>query len=222
MNEAGGHDGTHGARAGFTIVELFMVLATVAVLVAISLPVLATKYSRSSRINCAYNMKHLVLAFKTWELDNGDRFPMGVSTNMGGAMEWTSGANLAPQFQVMSNELSTPKILVCPNDGDRPYATNFATLTDENISYFLNVEAVDDTFPSLLLSGDGNITNARLPASRIVKLSPGETIGWNEKVHQRQGFILLCDGSVGQFASGRMPAAKNTARLVVPPPAGAK
>lgn len=222
MNEAAFNGGHYGRRAGFTIVELFIVLAVVAVLLALFLPAVMRSRQPAARINCVNHLKQSGLACKTWALDNGDKFPMGVSTNMGGAMEPSSDTYLAAQFQVMSNELSTPKILVCPNDAKRAYATNFATLKDENISYFLNVDAADDT-PESLLSGDGNITNTPIAGTRIVKLSPGETVGWNQKLHQFKGNILLCDGSVGQFLnprrSGRqVPVSTNTARLVVPPP----
>src|SRR5881296_3603291 len=41
---------------------------------------------------------------------------------------------------LLSNELVTPKILVCRSD-KRPAATNFATLRDVNVSYFTGLNA---------------------------------------------------------------------------------
>ena len=42
----------------------------------------------------------------------------------------------------MSNELNTPKILVCPADRKRTVAASFATgFGNANISYFLNAAA---------------------------------------------------------------------------------
>jgi hypothetical protein len=47
-------------------------------------------------------------------------------------------SNAAQHFQVMSNELSTPRILVCPKDRSRKPATAFANLQTNNVSYRLH------------------------------------------------------------------------------------
>ena len=44
-------------------------------------------------------------------------------------------SNPARIFQVMSNELGTPKILVCPADSKRQPALNFQSLQPANVSY---------------------------------------------------------------------------------------
>jgi len=79
------------------------------------------------RINCANNLKQVGLAFRTWAIDNDGRFPMQVSVTNGGTMELVSSGLVFPHFQVMSNELSTPKILFCRADTQRTNANNFAT-----------------------------------------------------------------------------------------------
>jgi hypothetical protein len=67
----------------------------------------------------------------------------------------------------MSNELSTPKILVCPSDSGRNAATNFTsqfrtatgtpnTTAASFVSYFVGGDAID-TLPQTILTGDGNI-----------------------------------------------------------------
>ena len=101
-------------------------------------------WGRSSRLGCDNNLKQIGLAFRTWAIDNGDQFPFNVSTNAGGTMEFcATGAdgfdsNAALHFQVMSNELSTPRILVCPKDWSRKPATVFANLQANNVSYRLH------------------------------------------------------------------------------------
>ena len=57
-------------------------------------------------------------------------------------MEFNTGADTFRHFQVMSNELSTPKILVCPAD-TRVAAANFVRLKNQNVSYFVGLEASD-------------------------------------------------------------------------------
>jgi len=122
----------------FSVTELLIAITCLVVLLeAIFLPALARSKARSSRIGCANNMKQIALAFQTWSLDNNDHFPMQVSVTNGGTLELVASGIVYQHFQVMSNELSTPKILNCPKDEKRSYATNFAVdLTDKNVSYF--------------------------------------------------------------------------------------
>ena len=54
-------------------------------------------------------------------------------------MEFNTGADTFRHFQVMSNELSTPKILACPAD-TRAAANNFFRLKNQNVSYFVGLE----------------------------------------------------------------------------------
>ena len=54
-----------------------------------------------------------------------------------GARIWAgdNSNHLADNFLCMSNELSTPKFLICPSDKIRKPADNWATFTTNNCSY---------------------------------------------------------------------------------------
>src|ERR1017187_9579944 len=73
---------------------------------------------KAQRITCVNNLKQIGLSFRIWALDNDGHFPFNVSTNSGGTMEFCAmgpdgfDRNAALHFQVMSNELSTPLLLV--------------------------------------------------------------------------------------------------------------
>jgi prepilin-type processing-associated H-X9-DG protein len=193
----------------------------VLVTVAIFLPTLARSKARSSRVGCTNCLKQIGLGFRTWALDNDGLFPMRESITNGGTMELVSSGSVSPHFQVMSNELSTPRILVCPNDTHRMYATSFhSNLKDTNLSYFINVDAVVENGSSPLC-GDRNLTNKAPAGSRFVCLSGTPAIGWTREIHGKKGNLCFADGSVNGIINGAVGSAVHipdgvTNRLAVP------
>jgi prepilin-type N-terminal cleavage/methylation domain-containing protein len=224
---------TRGSRA-FTLTELLVVIFVVAVMVALILPMLAAA-KRGGGPNCANMLKQIGLSFRIWEGDNGDKYPMQVSVTNGGAMELALAGDVAGIFRSMSNELSTPKVLVCPNDAGRHYATNFTTdLNHQTISYFVGLDA-EDKFPQMILSGDDNLeVNSVRVRPGILNLSPNTSVEWTEnerhglpqqwsihKQHYRLGNIGLADGSVlsttvPTLTSALANTGAATNRLVIP------
>ena len=202
----------------FTLLDLFNLMVLLAVLAAIFLPALARSRRPAARVNCVNNLKQVGLAFKCWALDNGDHFPMSVSLTNGGTMERVPRGVVFPHFQVMSNELSTPKILLCPNDSARTAAIDFNRgLGDVRISYFLNVAAQEgtDVDASLLLAGDRNLTNQPGVGAKLLILQTNANIGWGKDIHSYRGYLLFVDGSVNQFLNGYVVRA-GTNYLAIP------
>jgi prepilin-type processing-associated H-X9-DG protein len=203
----------------FTRIELVAIIAILALLTLILLPALAQDSQNSTRRQCVNNLKQVELAFKTWAVDNGDKYPMSVSTKLGGTKEFAKDGNVFRHFQVMSNELSTPKLLICPSD-TRTFAANFADLHNENISYFVGLDA-NDTNPQMFLSGDRNIENGKSPIHSVLELRPEIPARWTETIHNNQGNVGLADGSVLQFTSARLQQAlqktgDSTNRIALP------
>lgn len=154
---------------------------------------------RALRINCVNNLKQICLAYRVWGGDSGFKFPMAISKTNGGSMEFTTGANAWRHFQVMSNELSTPKVLICPIDKERSWATNFTQLSNSNLSFFVGIVA-DDSNPAMILSGDRNITNGLAIQNGVLKLTTNDLAGWTKALHNNCGNIGMADGSVQEVS----------------------
>jgi hypothetical protein len=118
------------------------------------LDAMAEARAKAERIACVNNLKQIGLAERIWSNDHNHVAP--------------------PDFLSMSNELSTPKILVCPADKGREVAATFSTYTSANCSY------------EYLIAG---ATNADVEPQRVLARCP---------IHNT---VCLCDGSVQQVST---------------------
>ncbi len=212
-------------RRGLTLLEVLFVLTALGVLAMLFLPRFGKNHTFESRIGCVNNLKNLGLAFRIWSTDHGDRFPMEVSQRNGGTLELGYNRIVAEHpfvpvyasFRALSNELSTPLILVCPADTRRA-ATNFAALrSNSNVSYFLGWGAARAT-PAMMLAGDRNVTNNWGATERLfpAELLAGadRSVGWATNIHVNNGNVVLADGSVQQFNGPRLDAAMRSLAVV--------
>ena len=133
-------------------------------------------------------------------------------------------------FLVMSNELSTPKILFCPAESESSYRTPASSFgnpgsvvgtvnqilytNDLQVSYFIGVDA-QETLPQMFLTGDHNLggnanppTTAFLAAPAVgtpcvwlgTNFNAGQGAAFMNNGHSLQGNIGLADGSVQGFS----------------------
>jgi type II secretory pathway pseudopilin PulG len=104
------------AMAGLVMGCLSAVLIPViAILAGLLLPALAKAKDKAQRINCMNNMKQIGLAARMWSNSNGEKFP--------------------PDFASMSNELVSPRILVCPGDASKTRVMNWSEFGPGNVTY---------------------------------------------------------------------------------------
>jgi len=213
--------GANNGNRALTLIEVLVVIVGVVVLLGFLLQPGSHTKGKAVRINCASNLKQIAMAFRTWESDNNNHYPMHGFTNELGKMEFPNASNMFRYFQVMSNGLINPKILICPADS-RSAAANFDELSNTNLSYFVGLDAADESDTNMLLTGDRNlVVDGVSVGAGLLTLTSTNRVGWSAKMHNFGGNVGLADGSVQQVTSSGLQrlianSGTNANRLAVP------
>ncbi|MGO8925705.1 MAG: type II secretion system protein [Limisphaerales bacterium] len=201
----------------FTLVDLLVVLGVIiALLAAMVLAGIPRAKQKAKRIQCTDNLKQLGMSFRTWAIDGGAGLSVDASTNQEAAFGRITSEEAFRHFQVLSNELGNPKLLVCPADTRLPAKDFGPGFSNANLSYFVGLDA-NETYPSMFLYGDRNLTNGLPIQEGILYLTPDRPVGFTHELHNCQGNVALADGSVQGWTSGRLSFATGmTNRLAMP------
>lgn len=198
--------------------DVLAVVVLIGVLVGVILPSLARPRHRHGhqRIKCVNNLKNLGLGLRIFATDNDGSFPWDVAVEKGGSREEVPDENrIWRHFQVISNELSTPRILQCPGDprvsgGDTwspragppgtPKVLPFGH--NDHVSYFLAVGTTEEE-PDRVLGGDRNLTRNGVAVQGRIQPAVTDVMGFTSPGHHEgSGNLLLSDGSVRQVPKG--------------------
>ncbi len=194
----------------FTLLELLTTIAIIAVLAALLLPALQNSYRKARRIVCTSQLKQISTAFYSWAHDHNDLYPMQVPASAGGTKEFAEQTALNPNeafthrhFQAVSNELLVAKVLLCPAEKTRTAARDFESLRNENVSYWLNNDAVFG-HPSSPLAGDRNVRTSGRTEWTFVQFGAGDTLEFSADLHGHRGNVAFGDTHVDTLDSAAL------------------
>jgi len=192
----------------FTRLELLACVAAFALLLAVITPALATSRSRSDRVACFNNLRHLGNAFRHFALENYDYPAWSVFAPAGNFNE-PPKHELWFQYWWLRDSIGSPKYLVDPGE-TRSNARIARTwnlepdgglqaLQNSAVSYILGLDSA--TFlprtiivadRHMLHNGYGGCSSQINTAARLSE----STVRWTTEVHGDFGNLALADGSV--------------------------
>ena len=174
------------------------------------------------------------MGFRLWANDQGGAYPfewLSRPTNSASVIspfKRSDPSELWKLIQVAANDISSPRILVCPSDRTRSVAQDFNTnglpggfALPQNrlnaLSYFLSIDAGEGS-PQVILMGDRYLTTDPESSSETgtkflfgqQDFSQGggldQKVRWISTLHQGGGNAAFMDGSVQQLTTAKLRA----------------
>ncbi len=133
--------------AAFTLVELLVVISTIALLLAILAPGLGKARTAAKRTRCAANLKQIDAAFHLYAVANDDTYPCTEDPISNNPLYWLwmgRGWRLFVQPYLGGHiDANNPSVLLCPDDKTAPHKWE-STSYSYSMAFYHSPEQIDD------------------------------------------------------------------------------
>lgn len=160
-----------GISQGFTLIELLVVIGIITVLLALLLPVLNRAREHAKLVQCASNMRQLLIALQGYASNNRQRFPINVSAPAPGTF-WYDQERIGKHLTYTPPVGATRPggVFVCPNDDN------------SLLSYSMNVWASSRVDPLIDL---------------LASITPPRGTRWSSNVRNGSQMVLVVESWSG-------------------------
>jgi len=176
-------------RRAFTLIELMVVIAIIALLVALLVPALSRAKESGRRTACASNIRQLNVAMAIYIGDNEGSFPLVTVSNQWPAQLYRGYENL--------------DVLVCPTDPSHREEVGYGARPDEAPrSYVMNL--FRDFYVASLTAAELNSFNngtLQRSISEVQIANPSDTIVFGEKKSGSPSFYVDLAAAAGSGPS---------------------
>jgi len=181
------------SRHGFTLVELLVVIAVIAILAALLLPVLSRAKAKAHRTACINNMRNLALGLVMYTHDNNERMPWCQwYNNYGPGWLYNPKGGAAPDPFKLVNKVLEDNPLDIPNVEEGLYyaylrnrAVYYCPLDrKENNDFIYRIQRVSSYIMNGAVCGFGAYNR---PTFKISQFNPAAYVHWEPKVNNEGG-----------------------------------
>jgi type II secretory pathway pseudopilin PulG len=181
---------------GITLIELLVVIAIIVVLFAMLLPRFGPRPQPSRRVACMSNLRQVGIGEEMWFSDHSNQHPWQITAANGGTLEASARGEITPNVRTLGEYIKYSKIFRCPADTARIAATNYTTIAETNVSYFIHLDSSTNVVSSVLMGDRNLVCDGKAVSPGLLSLTATNKLGWTRELHGKSQSVPVPGGNL--------------------------